>query len=67
MVSGTEASGTLRLAVVGLYSLLLVSLVQTIVVLRLYATRNVDTTMSANLILAFVSVSAPRRVSRLNH
>ena len=43
--------------IIGFYSLLLFSLAQTFVVLLLYATRSVDATMSASLILAFVSVS----------
>ena len=49
----------LRLVIVGLYSLLLSSLAETVMVLCLYATRSVDTTISASLILSFVSVSLP--------
>jgi hypothetical protein len=57
MLSSTEGNTILRLVVVGLYSLLICSLSQTIIVLQLYATGSVDTTISTSLILAFVSVS----------
>jgi hypothetical protein len=59
MLVNGEGSGTLRLFVVGLYSLLISSLIQTVVTLHLYATQSVDTTISAGLILTFVSVRKP--------
>lgn len=66
MLGVAEGSGTSsRLAVVGLYSLLLISIVQTAVVLQLYATKNVDSTMSASLILTFVSVSETGQTMQL--
>lgn len=46
-----------RLIVVGLYSLLLSSLAQVVIVLQLYASRRVDATIEASLILALASVS----------
>ena len=48
----------MRLTVVGLYLLLLSSLVETAITLRLFATKNVDGVISISLIVAFVSVSA---------
>lgn len=57
MFGSSAGSGLLRFVVVGLYSLLLSSLAETILVLYLYAIRSVDTTMSASLILSFVGVS----------
>ncbi len=59
MFGSSEGSDLLRLAVVGQYSLLLSSLAETVLVLYLYATRSVDTTMCASLILSFVGVSLP--------
>jgi hypothetical protein len=57
MLGSRAGTGMLWLVVVGLYSLLLLSLAQTVIVLQLYAIRSVDTTISASLILTFVSVS----------
>jgi hypothetical protein len=57
MFSSMAYSGLLRLVVLGLYSLLLLCLAQTVVVLYLYATRHVDTTIVASLMLSFVGVS----------
>jgi hypothetical protein len=59
MLVNGEGSGTLRLFVVGLYSLLISCLIQTVLILHLYATQSVDTTISAGLILTFVSVRKP--------
>ena len=49
--------GLLRLIVSGLYLLLILCLAQTVAVLYLYATRRVDTTIAASLMLSFVGVS----------
>ena len=63
MLGRTAENGILRLIVVGLYSVLLLSLAQTVAVPYLYATRSVDTTISASLILSFVSVCRPSHCS----
>ncbi|KAF7507598.1 hypothetical protein GJ744_010268 [Endocarpon pusillum] len=54
MFERSEGSHLFRLVVVGLYSLLLTSLAETVIVLDLFATQSVDTTISASLILSFV-------------
>lgn len=59
MFESSEGSGLFRLVVVGLYSLLLSSLAETVIVLYLYGTHSVDTTISASLILSFVGVGLP--------
>ena len=56
MFGNKDGKWSLRVVVIGLYLLLLVSVVQTVLVLYLYASRSVDPAACASLVLAFVSV-----------
>jgi hypothetical protein len=57
MLSHLEGKATLMLVVVELYLILLCSLVETDMVLQLFAIQSVDVTISISLILTFAGVS----------